>query len=252
MDRFINSPNLPCSRASLVLVDGRTDKSIIDDIEKLKISVLKTHKCNSLYEAVSFHPDMFIHHLGGRDIVAAPNAPLTTLDDLKFFGFNIIKGEKAVTGKYPGSAAYNVARMGRFAVCNSSFADKVLLSYLYDLGIKIIDVRQGYGKCSICIIGEGIVVTSDEGIYKALLRYDFEVLKISPGFIGLKGFDYGFIGGASGLISQNTLAFAGDASSHPQFDEIVKFTRKHGIEILMLGSGAFSDIGSIIALKEYL
>jgi hypothetical protein len=70
-------------------------------------------------------------------------------------------------------------------------------------------------------------------------------------FIELKGLDYGFIGGASGLISPNLLAFAGDITAHPDFDKIEKFLFKNGINIKILDDGPLMDIGTITIIKEY-
>jgi hypothetical protein len=230
-ERLIKNPNIPGGKVSLALIDGSTRESVVSNLEKLGVRTIKTLKCTMLYEAVSSHPDMFIHHLGGGDIVAAPNAPSKTLEELSGFGFNIIKGHKTITGKYPDDIAYNVARIDNYVVCNTAHTDSVLLEYFRNSGIKLIDVKQGYSKCSTCIAGKGIIITSDEGIYKSLLPYDFEILKICSGFIELKGMDYGFIGGTSGLISDKKLAFAGNIEVHPDFDKILKFLSRNDIEI---------------------
>lgn len=250
-ERFILNPNIPEGDVSLVLIDGRAGESAISNLERRGIKVLKTQKCTPLYEAVSFHPDMFIHHLGGSSMVCAPNAPSKTVEELFSLGFNIIKGRKSITGKYPDDIAYNVARIDNYAVCNTAYTDPVLMECLRNLGVKLIDVKQGYSKCSILIAGRRSIITSDEGVYRTFLPYDFELLKIRPGFIELKGLNYGFIGGAAGLISQKVLAFAGNIKCHPDFDEILKFLCKNGIDIEVLESGKLQDIGTLIPLKEY-
>lgn len=250
-ERFIKSPNIPECDISLAMIDGRTRKSVVSGLEKHGIFTIRTQRCEGLYEAVSFHPDMFIHHMGNGDIVAAPNTPSKTLEELSLTGFNIIKGYKSITGKYPDNIAYNVARIDNYAVCNIMHTDKVLLEYFKNISVRLIDVKQGYSKCSICIAGNGIIITSDEGIYRSLIPYDFQLLKIRSGFIELKGLNYGFIGGAAGLISQKELAFAGNVEFHPDFDKIFKFLSMNGIEIKILDDGMLEDIGTIIPLKEY-
>ena len=46
------------------------------------------------------------------------------------------------------------------------------------------------------------------------------MLLISSGDIKLEGYDYGFIGGASGKISDNTVVFFGNAEMHPYYSSI--------------------------------
>jgi len=251
MEQFIKSPNLPENRASLVVLDGRARKTIINSLKDMGIEVLLTTKCTDLYDAVSYHPDIFIHHLWGNHIIAAPNAPADFLRNLEKHGFNIIMGQKSISGKYPDDIAYNVARIGDYAVCNIVHTDKKLLQCLTDRGIRIIDVKQGYSKCSLCIVDNKAVITSDEGLYSTLLKYDFDILKINPGSICLSGLDYGFIGGASGLISNDTVAFAGNIMLHPDYKIIKEFLLRHGKNEKVLDSKELMDIGTIIPLKEY-
>jgi len=251
MNSFINNPNLPQKKVSFGIIDKRVRNSIITELEKSGISVLLTEGCIDLYEAVAYHPDMFIHHLGGNNIVAAPNAPQSTVRGLIERGFNIIAGRQIISRNYPWDISYNVARIGEYAVCNVMYTDKVLISCLEDSGVKIIDVRQGYAKCSICIVDNEAIVTSDEGIYRSLSKFGFDILKIQPGSILLKGMDYGFIGGASGLISKNDIAFTGNIMLHPDYKKIEKFLCKYNKEIKALDSGKLMDAGTFIPLKEY-
>jgi hypothetical protein len=252
MEKFIAAPNLPEGNVSCVIADGRVRDSILHTLRCSGIDVILTDRCDSLYNAVSFHPDMFIHHLGGNDIVAAPNSPAETIKKLSDRGVNIIRGGIPISRNYPGDIAYNVARIGEYAVCNISHTDRVLLSCLSDLGVRLIDVKQGYSKCSICVVDENSVITSDEGIYRSLFNHDIEVLRISPGLIELPGLNYGFIGGTSGFISAEYLSFAGNILLHPDFKKIEKFLFEHGKKIKMLDDGKLLDVGTLIPLKEYL
>jgi hypothetical protein len=251
MENYINKPNLPSSKVSLGLVDGRIRESILCNLHSIGIKTIKTGKCNELYEAVSYHPDMFMHHLYDNNMVVAPNAPNNTVTELRGLGFNIINGEKFVFGKYPYDVAYNVARIGNYAICNYQYTDRVLLSLLDEINVKIIDVKQGYSKCSICIIDTGILITSDEGIYKTLLKWDFDILKLRAGYIELPGMNYGFIGGAAGLVSENTISFMGNIMFHPDFVKINDFLKNRGKIIVNLDNEKLVDLGTFIPLKEY-
>lgn len=252
MERFIKSPNLPRGRVSLGIVDGRVRNSVIESLEEEGVHIIKASRCCELYEAVSCHPDMLMHHLGGKDIIVAPNCPGDLIRELLTHGFNIIKGERFISGKYPLDVAYNVARIGEHAVCNAAYTDSILLSHIESRGVKIINVRQGYAKCSICIVNDTAVITSDEGINKALIEQGLHVLLIRPGSITLEGLDYGFIGGASGYISEDTIAFAGNIKDHPDYSEINEFLLKYGKKIKILDAEKLLDVGTFLPLKEYI
>ena len=156
---------------------------------------------------------------------------------------NVLKGLLNPFGHYPNSAAYNVAVVKNYAICNEDVADKAILERLKSLGKQIINVKQGYSKCSVCITGGGII-TSDKGIYKAA-EGKIPSLLISPGNISLPGCKYGFIGGASGFDGR--LIFAGDITGHPDFLRIENFLREIETEYICL-PGGLCDYGTLIFL----
>lgn len=251
MESFIQSPNLPAGKVSLAIIDGRVTDDIEKSIQNMGIRLIKTKKTNGLYEAVSYHPDIVIHHLGGNEIVAAPNIDSQIIYKLEEEGFIINVGKKAVTGTYPGDVSYNVARFGNKAVCCIKHTDEVLLQKLLERGIEIINVNQGYAKCSICIVSKEAAITSDKGIYKELQRNNIAVLLITPGNIRLFDMNYGFIGGASGSVSNSSICFFGDIGLHPNYNEIQMFLSKYNKSIVNLSKNLLKDLGTLIPLKEY-
>ena len=64
--------------------------------------------------------------------------------------------------------------------------------------------------------------------------------------IELRKLDYGFIGGATGLIDNSTLAVNGDINSHPDSEQIKVFCHKYNVDIIPLKDGKLVDIGTII------
>jgi hypothetical protein len=109
----------------------------------------------------------------------------------------------------------------------------------------MVDVRQGYAKCSIVIVDEDSIITYDKGIERACSAAGMDVLLIRPGYIRLDGYDTGFIGGTSGRIG-DTIFFYGDPDTHPDGDAIRKFILSKGLKISSLKEGELTDIGSII------
>ena len=158
-------------------------------------------------------------------------------------GADIVCGAREVGANYPADILYNACGMGDTVICNAAHtAPEVLSQYK-----RVLDVRQGYAKCSICVVSDSAAVTSDEGIYKILKDNGFDVLKIRPGHIRL-GKMAGFIGGASGLLRRGLIAFSGDLMSHPDGAEIAAFCRNAGVDAVSLGKGELVDVGSIIRI----
>lgn len=251
MDNFVEVPNLPRGRVSLVLVDRRIDSEMENNLRSLDIDIIKTKGINETYEAVSYHPDIMVHHLGGNKIIAAPNINQKLVYKLEDYGFIVIPGKSEVFDRYPFNIAYNAARVSNKLICNVKYTDEVLLDYSARLGLEIINVKQGYSKCSICVVDEKAVITSDNGIYNKLKANGIDCLLIESGSIMLPGMNYGFIGGASGYLSHITLGFFGDMILHPNYDKIYAFLIKYNKKILNLGKNIVVDLGTLIPLKEY-
>ncbi|MBQ8999245.1 MAG: hypothetical protein IJ086_11240, partial [Clostridium sp.] len=68
------------------------------------------------------------------------------------------------------------------------------------------------------------------------------------GHIDLFELNYGFIGGCSGLISDDELAFFGDITSHPDYNKILEFVISKNKKLVCLSSEKLLDLGSIIPL----
>ena len=179
--------------------------------------------------AIANHPDIFLCKMG-----VAGDAPV-------FFAENGDLGRD-----YPDDVAFNAACTGKFFIHNLSFTDEKLLLAAKEMGMRLIDVKQGYTKCSVVIVDENSIITYDEGIARACSAYpQLDVLKIAPGFVKLDGYDTGFIGGASGRVGEEII-FHGDLFSHPDFQRIVSFVEKRGLTCRWFSDFKLTDIGSIL------
>ena len=183
-----------------------------------------------------------------NNIVVAPNVYDYYNDILSNYNFNVIKGNSLISKKYPNNIQYNVAILGNYAIHNFKYTDNIILEYLDKFNIKKINVKQGYCKCSICIVDENSIITSDEGIHKEVIKYGIDSLLIEKGYIDLFDLDYGFIGGCSGLISKDTLSFFGDIKKHPDYNRILEFVNKKNKKIISLSNEKLLDLGSLIPL----
>lgn len=224
------------------IIDYRSDKTIKNELEKLGFKTVYTLPVEKLYNEVKGHADMQLHIINGKAI-CAPEVYEYYRENL--YGLDIVKGSYQIGEKYPYDTAYNTCGFGDFAVCRKKSTAPEILEEYDRLGKVILNTRQGYAKCSICIVNEYSLITADEGIYRLLKANNLNVLKIQPGFVELYNMS-GFIGGASGLISNDILAFCGSLTNHPDGLSIRSFCKDLKIDVIELNSGNLKDIGSII------
>jgi len=243
------NPFIPIKYADVVIVDGRIYESACKIFKKMNIKVIPTVPCREVQEPVSYHPDIVMHPINHKTLMVAPNIFEYYYDSLSRLGIKIIKGEKKLDKKYPDDIAYNVGRISNFAIHNLKYTDEKLIYYLKKENVELVHVEQGYTKCSMAIVDENAIITSDYPIYKKLTRKGIDVLLISPGHIRLDGYDYGFIGGTCGNLSNDTIVFSGKFSKHPDSEKMMKFMEKYNKHIISLDNEELIDVGTIISLN---
>ena len=232
----------------LALVDKRITCDMELELKNRNIQIIKTIECDECYESIKFHPDITVCNLGNGRIIVAPNVYEYYLNLLSKKGFEVIKGGSYIKSKYPYNVQYNIVIMGKYAMHNFDYTDEKILEYINEKKLTKINIKQGYSKCSICIVDENSIITSDKGIYNSVIEHDIDCLLITPGYIDLFDLNYGFIGGCTGFISKNEIAFLGDVSKHPDYEKINMFIKSKGKKIVNLSNEKLLDLGSIIPL----
>lgn len=173
----------------------------------------------------------------------------TSLAEKLSENYRVILTEEDIGEKYPANVRLNAAVVGRTVIANLKALDKAVIHYCEKAGYQLIHVNQGYAKCSTAIVSDRAMITADNGIYHSLKETKIEVLKIRQGRVKLKGAEYGFIGGASGLHIRNgkrTMYFAGNIALHPDYDRIFEFCSKHHTRIHSLADTELHDIGGMV------
>lgn len=233
----------------VAIVDSRIPPDMEVELKRRNIDLIKSIRCEGVYDSISFHPDISVFNMGSRNIIVEPSLYEDYKVILDKYEINVIRGETYLYSKYPKDIAYNVAIVGDYAIHNFKYTDRKILEFIDENGLKKINVEQGYTKCSICIVDEKSVITSDKGIQSALSETDIKCLLIEPGHIDLFDMNYGFIGGCSGLIAKDKIAFLGTIKEHPSYEKIKEFVSSRNIEIVEFGSNRLLDLGSIIPIK---
>lgn len=246
MMSFIKKSNLP-EKAVCTLICGTDDERIISYFSRKGITVIKNEANTAIDSAVSTHADMAAVHLGGERIIA-DKKQTGLCEILSSLGMNVILSEGDVSGEYPYDIGLNFAVISGCLLGKLADADSALLRETEEL--ERLNVNQGYCKCSTLVVSENAIITDDEGIYRKATENGLRGLLVSKGDILLDGHPYGFIGGASGKISDNTAVFFGDIKKHRDFNKIAAFLSEQGCTYECTDDGPLRDIGGIIPLTE--
>ena len=229
-----------------VLLDYRVSEIEKDTLCKYGYESLIVPKSNCLYYAVCGHPDMLLHVLDGNNIIVHKKMDISFISSLEAIGFNVIKSQNCLQSKYPYDILLNGLSIGRFFLHNLKYTDPKLLYLLK--GKILLDVKQGYTKCSTAMISRAAAITSDINIHKVLCSCGIDVLLLPPKYIELPGLDYGFIGGSCGILDEGTMAFFGNLNKYKYGKEVMSFLVKHDIKPLFLRDGPLIDRGTLFCI----
>jgi len=244
--KYIEKPNLPQGRVTVAAISSQAGESI-KKLNELGIKTAEIKPYNALPIPVNSHADLQILHLGNNDIFFQ-NEHLCTGELKEFFK---LKKIKAYAGnRYPNDVRLNCAIIGNKIICNIKTIANEVLEYAQANQLNVINVNQGYTKCSICAVNENSIITDDESIFAAAGNFFNDTLFISKGSIGLNGYGYGFIGGCCGKIDKNKIAFNGAIESHKDYKKIIDFLSRNSVECIELHNNPLYDIGGILPLCE--
>ncbi len=211
-----------------------------------KISVICAGNNEFVDERLSGHIDLSLVHTGNNRLVAAEYLKNSEIiHKLAESGFIIDFCPNPIKPDYPYDAAMNVCIIGDNVICNPKTANKDIIAER-----NIICCKQGYTKCSVAVVNEHSIITSDKLIAENSALYGIESLLIDDSFVKLQGFEKGFIGGASFKISRNKIAFTGRIKCTETKAAIESFLNARQIEAVYLTNEEIFDIGSAIPLIE--
>jgi hypothetical protein len=232
-----------------VIIDERVNESIQDYFLNLGYEVIKVKKQDQIYNEICSHTDIFCVKIDDT-VIYEKEAILGKLNNkyISLYGDN-------VENIYPKVAAYNVCIIGNDAVHNFKITDKAVLNILHEKGYNLINVKQGYSRCSIIPLGSKCCITSDKGIYNVLLKNNFDVLYVDQSELDIKLFNEsgtyskmkGFIGGCTSVIG-DTVIFFGDIDKLKCKERLVNYIYSKGFKIKDFKNMDVIDYGSCIFL----
>ncbi len=229
-------------------VDYRTTDIEILNLKKQGVQPIKVPKSTLLYDAIDGHVDIQLNILdkNTKTIIVHKNIEDSFLDTLKKNSINFILSNTSLSNKYPGDIILNALITDNFIMHNLKYTDKNILENC--IMKKLLNVTQGYTKCSVLNIYNKAFITSDKIIYNILKDENYDVLLLPPGDIVLEGLDYGFIGGTGGMIGDNKMAFFGNLNHYKYGMQVISFLKKHNIKPIYLSDSKLIDRGSILTL----
>ena len=189
--------------------------------------VIPTKRITCFHQPEQFHADMQVLKIRDR---------IFTLDTCR----------RKPSRDYPNNVLLNCLFLGNRLYGKLSAIDETVLDYCKEQGIELVNVNQGYTRCSTLVVNDNAVITADSSIEKAMKQNGVEVLRISQGQIRLEGFDYGFIGGCSGRIL-DTIFFFENIKKHSDYSEINDFIINHNSKIeILCDNMPLTDIGGFV------
>jgi len=217
------------------------DKEIVDKMISLGYECYPVIESDRVSAPISSHADVLYKKVSDNEIIVS-SCQKANFGLLRQNGYIITEFNELKPG-YKTESYLNYIDNDKYIICNNKtvFIDK-------NNNKKIINVNQGYTRCSCIEINSDCYITDDESIYNSLVENKIDCLKIKKGFIKLDGYNYGFIGGASVKLSDNELLFFGDISDKEEKDKIVSYLNKRNIKAIFIENKKLTDIGSAIIL----
>ena len=221
-----------------IVISEFAKKTLISYFGTKGFEVVLFNKMNKPYEAVSDHPDMFMFY---------DDKLFLERDVTQHLSKETLKCEP-IDKKYPLDIKYNVCKVGNNIICKYDYISEDIKVHIVNSGYDVIDVNQGYAKCSTCIVDESSIITSDKSIQRGCVDKGLDVLLIEPEHIICKGLEYGFIGGSS-VSFDDIVFFNGDITKHPNYEEINRFIKSKNKKIEFMDY-PLEDLGSFIIIKK--
>lgn len=226
----------------LILVDKKIPEQALKSLEKRGEVVLFETK-GITYDAISGHPDIFFCQ-SPCGLIVAPNTPDKYLNILKSKKIKFTFGNNNIECKYPFTSFYNALVTSQNIVHNRKYTDNKILEL--NKNKRFTNVNQSYSRCS-CVYVNGLYLTSDMGIYKAITAEGFSAYYIRPDSIVLSGFKHGFWGGCCGVYN-NQLFVSGNLNYLFREDK-QKLCGNSNLDIVELYSGPLYDVGGILFIE---
>ena len=231
----------------ICLVDERISPKCERRLTLEGFHLIKLPPSPKLPKPLASHPDMLLFHHNGNIIASAEYCeryPWVFSDIREYSGASLTFTSDVFSDKYPRDAIFNALVIENKIFMRENTVSSALRDYAVRRGLETVRTEQGYPACTTLAFGSR-AVTSDMGMAKILEGCGVSVTSIQNGDISLPPYEYGFIGGASGVY-KNKIYFLGDITSHRDYRLIESAVFEAGYTPVSLSDEPLSDLGRII------
>lgn len=200
----------------------------------------------TLYDGIRNHADLHLHRFDQEVYISEHllhKSPLI----INQFNTYVVRSSCHLGFIYPETCLLNAVSTDNVFIHNTKFTHPELLDAAKRSQRQIVNVTQGYVRCTTLPLDDSTFITSDRGIHKAL-QADYDSTLIRQGFILLDSHEYGFLGGTAGRIG-DTVYFNGDVTRHPDYQVIKGKCDELALEIWYVEGEPLRDIGSILSVE---
>ena len=234
------------------LIDCRADGTSLSALKNLGYTPILMPPADYLEETVASHTDMLLFIGFGRLFCHSRyyNKNRELIDRISLLsGLELVISNEETANKYPLDVLFNACLVNNTLICNEKSVSRLIIKSAVAANCKIINVPQGYTKCSICPVSDNAIITADKAIAAACSSAGMDVLLISEGDVTLPPYNFGFIGGTAGY-NNDTVFFCGDIDSHRDANAIRAFCEKHKKTVLSLSGESLQDVGTIFFIGD--
>lgn len=225
------------------LLGGSVSDKCISALEKMGIDAIRLPSFSVLQPQVSDHADMLCFFYGKKLLVHRDyyNENKDLFDSL---GISITLSGEPIGSNYPYDVLFNSVLTDNGILFSNTEYTSALIRGMAERSVR---VKQGYTSCSTCRVDAFSFITADKGLYNAYTSNGIDCLLVSSGEIAIKGYDHGFIGGAS-LVFDDKVCFFGDVTKHRDYLKIKEFVECRGKTTVCLSDEPLYDVGGGIVL----
>ena len=231
----------------IAIVDRAYYDILRDKLNKFNINSFPSFESRILKGAVKSHPDMSLFKYDDETLFASRESFDYYNEIFKGTKINIINANEDPHEKYPSDVKFNALRVGEHLICKKDVCAESIIKR-FDVN-KIINSSQGYVKCSVIDVGSEYFASDDKYLYEIIKSLGKKCILLDKGFVKIKDYDYGFIGGASGY-ARDKIFLTGKIINEANRIRLEEFAREINKELIYLTEYDIFDIGTLIIMEE--
>lgn len=231
----------------IAIVDKAYYDLLADKLSEFNIKVFPSFESKILKGAVKTHPDMSIFKYDDETLIASRESFDYYNEIFKGTKIKIINADEDPHEKYPSDVKFNALRVGDHLICKRDVCAKSIIKRFDEA--KIINSSQGYVKCSVIDVGNEYFASDDKYLYEIIKSFGKKCILLDKGFVKIKDYNYGFIGGASGY-ARDKIFLTGKIINEANRIRLEEFSREINKELIYLTEYDIFDIGTLMIMEE--